>query len=99
MSHAASSHKRDRIEVGFVEADVEIGFSLVDIAHAQFESGDTVVAARVLEDCEDVFRDIQLRLSRMGASEQGHFAALLGELRREVDGLQDRFQDRAGAAP
>jgi hypothetical protein len=87
MSHPIGFTKRDRLEVGFVEADVEIGFNLVDMAQAEFERGNPLIATRVIEDVEDVFKDIQHRLDRMGPTEHGHFAALVGELRREIDGL------------
>ena len=91
MSHAVGSPKRDGIEVGFVEADVEIGFSLVDMAQAEWERGNALLAARVIEDAEDVFKDIEHRLERLGAIEKGHFAALVGELRREIDELHGRL--------
>jgi hypothetical protein len=94
MSHPTGITKRDRLEVGFVEADVEIGFSLVDMAHAEFNRGDPLVATRVLEDAEDVFKDIEQRLDRLGSTEHGHFAALVVELRREIDDFQGRLKSR-----
>jgi hypothetical protein len=87
MPHPLAYPKRDRLEVSFVEADVETGFNLVDMAQAEFDRGNPLIAARVIEDAEDVFKDIQERLDRMGPTEQGHFAALVGELRREIDCL------------
>jgi hypothetical protein len=85
MSHPVGSHVRNRIEVAFVEADVEIGFNLVDMAETERGRGNPFLAARVLEDAEDVFHDIQRRLDRLGVVERGHFEALVGELRREID--------------
>jgi hypothetical protein len=92
MSHPVGFDKRDRIEVGFVEADVEIGFNLVDMAQAECERGNPLLATRVLEDAEDVFTDIQQRLDRLGPTETGHFGALVGELRREIDELNSRLR-------
>lgn len=63
-----------------MEADVEIGFNLVDMAES-----DSSLATRALEDAEDVFEDIRCRLDRLGALERGHFTALVGELRRQID--------------
>ncbi len=88
MSHRVGSPKRDAIEVGFVEADVEIGFSLVDMAQAEWHRGNPLLATRVVEDAEDVFQDIQRRLERLGEIETGHFAALVGELQREITELR-----------
>lgn len=90
MSHPLGSPMRDRIEVAFVEADVEIGFNLVDMAQGEHGRGNSLIADRVLEDAEDVFHDIELRLDRLGGSERGHFAALVGELRREIDEAKAR---------
>lgn len=85
MSHSGQFSMRNRIEVEFVEADVEMGFNLVDMAEAECGRGNPVLASRVLEDAEDVFDDIQRRLQRLDAGNQGCFGPLVGELRREID--------------
>jgi hypothetical protein len=85
MSHPVGSVLRDRIEVGFVEADVEIGFTLVDLAEAECGCGNSSSASRVLKDAEDVFHDIEQRLQRLNIQERGCFHSLVSELRREID--------------
>jgi hypothetical protein len=85
MPHSCGSRFRRGIPVEFVEADVETGFSLVDLAEAEFDLGDTHSASRALQDAEDVFRDIQQRLLRMGTLESGPFGPLICELRRAID--------------
>ena len=85
MSHPINSAMRDRIEVGILEADVEMGFTLVDMAEAEWSGGDPSVASRVIENAEDVYRDIEQRLPRLGVLERVCFMALVGELRREID--------------
>lgn len=85
MSHPVGSLLRNRIEVGFVEADVEIGFNLVDLAETESGRGNASLASRVLQDAEDVFHDIEQRLQRVAPGDRGSFGPLVGELRREID--------------
>src|SRR4051794_2420549 len=81
---------RNRIEVEFVEADVEIGFNLVDLAGQEFQSGHSSVATRVLRDADDVLQDIERRLSRLGNADRECFRPLIEELRREVNVAKSR---------
>ncbi len=85
MSHPVGSPLRDRIRIEFVEADVEIGFNLVDLAEAACSAGNAVSASRVLTDAEAVFHDIEQRLERLGDRERDCFNPLASELRREID--------------
>ena len=63
-----------------VEADFEIGFSLIDLA------GETPVhAPRLIADAENVFADILSRLRGMSSSESESFVPLVTELRRAID--------------
>jgi hypothetical protein len=80
----------DRIRVELVEADVEIIFSLLDSAEDAFTQSDTTFATRAIDDAENVFRDIEERLLRLGGVESGPFATLVGELRREIDAARKR---------
>ena len=73
---------RDRLEVGFVEADVEIGFNLIDLAGSH--AGNPTTVARILGDAAGVLNDIDLRLSRLSAAQRASFAPLVAELRREL---------------
>src|SRR5262245_16936189 len=85
MSHPCGGRSSDRIAVDLVEADFEIGFNLVDIVEAEAGWGDPLRAARVLQDAEDVFVDIEQRLIRLGTDGSQAFAGLTDELRREID--------------
>jgi hypothetical protein len=76
---------RDRLEVGFVEADVEIGFNLVDLAG---EPSNSANSARILADAAGVLDDIDLRLTRLGDADRASFAPLVAELRRELAALR-----------
>ena len=85
MSHPAKHPLRDRIEVDFVEADVEMAFNLVDMAEAEVGLGNSALASHAIESAEDVFSDIEQRLARMAAEARTSLATLAGELRREID--------------
>ena len=85
MSHPVGALLRDRMDVEFVEADVEIGFNLVDMAERESSVGNLPLAARVLHDAEGVFEDIGLRLQRAGPRQRESFEPLVEELRREID--------------
>jgi len=85
MSHPAKHPLRDRIEVDFVEADVEMAFNLVDMAEAEAGLGNSALASHAIESAEDVFSDIEQRLARMAAETRMPLARLAGELRREID--------------
>ena len=84
MEYDPGSPLRNRVEVEFVEADVEIGFNLVDLAEREFQSGDSSVAERVLRDADDVLQDIEQRLARLDGAVRERFRPLVEELRREV---------------
>jgi hypothetical protein len=68
------------LSVRFLEADVEIGFSLVDLARENPSS-----ARRILDDARVVLDDIDQRLSRFSDADRAPFGPLVAELRREVD--------------
>jgi hypothetical protein len=76
---------RDRIQVGLVEADVEMGFTLVDMAETESARGNPALASRVLRDAEGVLHNIEQRLERLAVGEREPFAPLVQELRRQVD--------------
>ena len=91
MSHPYGPGAAERIPVELIEADFEIAFSLLDLAGA-----DARLAARAIHDAEDVFRDIESRLQRLGVPGNQPFVPLVGELRRELD--LARLQDGEAAA-
>jgi hypothetical protein len=69
-----------RVRVELVEADFEIGFSLVDLADSRPSE-----ASRVLADAEEVYADIQARLTGLPSTEGDSFKPLATELRRAID--------------
>ncbi len=80
-----------RVQVQFLEADVEIGFGLVDLAKAERLYGNSPGASRALEDVEGVFTDIQNRLLRLEALDRQPFGPLVDELRREIDAAKSHI--------
>jgi hypothetical protein len=84
MSGAQRIHVTERITRELIEADVEIAFNLIDLSHAELESGDQPAALHALHDAEDVFRDIERRLVLIGDVKSQPFASLVDELRRQM---------------
>ncbi len=91
MSHPMGAPLRDRMDVEFVEADVEIGFKLVDMAGSELDRGNLWLVSRVLADAEEVYRDIESRLERAGERQRDSFQPLVEELRRELDSTMVRY--------
>jgi hypothetical protein len=78
----------DKITIQLIEADVEIGFALVDEAKAYLASGQPEFSSRALQDAEDAVADLERRLERLGDSESGPFHPLVTELRNEIAALE-----------
>jgi hypothetical protein len=74
----------DQMMVQLVEADVEIGFGLVDEAKAYRAHGQAEFSSRALKEAEGIVVDIEQRLQRLGEVEAGPFHALVAELRNEI---------------
>ncbi len=74
------SSPEHRVRVELVEADLEIGFNLVDLA--QCNPSDS---PRVLADAERAYNDILARLKRLDPSDDSRFRPLVSELRRAID--------------
>jgi hypothetical protein len=62
------------------EADIEIGFRLVDLVESNPSE-----AARVVAEAEEVYEDVISRLNRLKPSERDSFEPLVAELRRAID--------------
>lgn len=75
----------DKIAIQLIEADVEMGFALVDEAKAYHDSGQMELSSRALLDVEGVVADIERRLKRLGDSDSGPFRPLVVELRNEIN--------------
>ena len=69
-----------RVSVELVEADIEIGFCLVDLVESC-----PAEAARLVANAEEVYEDVVTRLTRLEPSEQSNFEPLVTELRRAID--------------
>lgn len=85
MAYDRACSLRNRFKVQFVEADVEIGFNLVDLARQEFQCGHSLVATRVLHDADEVLEDIERRLSGLDHLDRERFRPLIEELQREVN--------------
>ena len=66
--------------VELVEADIEIGFQLVDMLEVW-----PAESARLMSDVEDVYADVQRRVLGLPPEERKNFEPLIGELRRAID--------------
>ena len=66
--------------VELVEADIEIGFQLVDMLEAWPEERCRLAAA-----VEDVYAGVLARVERLQASERRNFEPLIREFRRAID--------------
>ena len=74
---AAPGH---RVRVELVEADLEIGFCLVDlVASCPADS------ARLVANAEEVYEDALSRIARLEPAERSSFQPLVTELRRAID--------------
>ena len=88
MSHPLRSLSHDRIGIEFVEADVEIGFGLIDDARAYQASGQSEFSSRALRDAAAVVADIETRTKQLAVCAAQPFLPLLAELRYEIDSFE-----------
>jgi hypothetical protein len=69
-----------RVRIELVEADLEIGFTLVDLAASS--PGDSL---RLLADAQQVYAAILARVDRLHSPERDNFQPLVAELRRAIE--------------
>ena len=69
-----------RVSVELVEADIEIGFCLVDLVESC-----PADAARLVANAEEVYEDALSRITRLEPAERSSFEPLVTELRRAID--------------
>jgi hypothetical protein len=74
----------DQVLVQLIEADVDIGFALLDEARAYRASGQQEVSSRALQEAADIVADIERRLQGLGDSEAEPFLPLVAELCNEM---------------
>lgn len=85
MTHPVGRTVAEKIRIQLIEADVEIGFTLVDEANAYRACGRAEFSQAVLQNAQAIIADIELRLRRLGDSQSGPFRPLLTELRNEIE--------------
>ncbi len=88
MPHPMGRKVTDKVFVELIEADVEIGFALVDEAKAYRAAGQPELSTRALLNTEDILADIENRLLQLGDSGSGPFRLLVIELRNEITSLK-----------
>ena len=88
MTHPVRGKLEDKILIELIEADVDIGFGLVDEARSYRASGQPELSSRVLQNAEDILADIERRLQRLGDSESAPFRLLVTALRNEIAGVE-----------
>ena len=74
------SSPEHRVRVELIEADLEIGFNLVDLA-----GSNPADSARLVADAEAVYRELLARVKKLEPSEESNFQPLITELRRAID--------------
>jgi hypothetical protein len=85
MSHPVGYPLRARIEVQFIEADIEAAFALVDLAESESGRNNFSLASAVVADADEVCRDLDQRVARLPENAKIPFDALVAEVRRELD--------------
>jgi hypothetical protein len=89
MPQPARRKASDQMMVQLIEADVDIGFGLVDEAKGYLVSGQAEFSSRALQNAQDVVADIERRLQQWGDSEAAPFFPLLAELRNQIAGAAE----------
>ena len=84
MSSEHQYRASERIQVELIEADVDIGFGLVDSALGELRAGNLTFARRALQDAEKVLLDIDERLRQIDEERRGPFGPLVDELRKSI---------------
>jgi hypothetical protein len=74
----------DQVLIQLIEADVDIGFGLVDEVRSYRASGQPDFSVRALQNAAEIVADIETRLHQLGDAESGPFLALVAELRNEI---------------
>jgi hypothetical protein len=88
VPHPRRRNVTDQVLIQFIEADVEIGFGLVDEAKAYRLSGRPEFGSRALLDATEIVADIERRLQQIGDSESAPFLHLVAELRKEIAAVE-----------
>ena len=73
-----------QVLIQLIEADVDIGFALLDEAKTYRILGQPEASSRALQETADIVADIERRLQQLDHSESGPFLSLLAALRDEI---------------
>ena len=84
-----------RVSVDVLEGDVDIGFSLVNMADAEWRIEDFDAASRALQEAENVYSNIKVRMTRLADDQCATLETLMGELRRAIDTARQRAIPKA----
>jgi hypothetical protein len=84
---------QDRIKLDLIEADIEMGFRLLETSGAVGKDEDAMFATRATESAEEVCRDIEQRLARLQESAREPFMPLVAELRREIESARRQWPE------
>jgi hypothetical protein len=84
VAQSARRKAVDQVLIQLIEADVDIGFGLVDEARAYRFSGQLDFCLRALQDAGEIVADIERRLAQQGESGSWPFLPLLAELRSQI---------------
>ena len=79
-----------RVLIDLVEANVEAGFGLLDVAAGESCRGNLAFSQSALQEAEQIVSDIEQRLAQLGSVESAPFEPLVEELRREIDAVKGR---------
>lgn len=84
QEHSGGVH----VDADFVEADVDTGFALLQLAESQSVSGEPGDALRVVEEAEDACLDGEYRLTALGVRETRRLGPQLKELHGAIDRMR-----------
>jgi len=96
MPQPARRKASDQMMVQLIEADVDIGFGLVDEARAYLFNGQADFSSRALQNAEEVVADIERRLEQLGEA-AAPFLPLVAELRNEISAAHREKPDGSAA--
>ncbi|HXV17441.1 MAG TPA: hypothetical protein VD758_11720 [Gemmatimonadaceae bacterium] len=74
----------DQVLIQLIEADVDIGFALVDEAKSCRLTGRPEFSKRALQEANEIVFDIERRLQQIGDAGSAPFLPLVEELRAEI---------------
>jgi hypothetical protein len=71
LTHPVRGKSKDKVLVELIEADVDIGFGLVDDAKVYRASGQAELTSRALQNAAGVLADVEERLKELEDFESG----------------------------